>query len=214
MITRRLVAAVLLRCYPAEWRREYGGELGHILESHPPTARIVVDVALNGLRQRARSASPSTILGLVSMLLVLSQFAVASDGLGRYWPPAVRPSGFTFPTIRVTLLASELYVYVGIACGYWTELRWPGSASRASIAAMRMILIAGSPVIFAGLLIGAGLIDASVAAAAGRTFAPSPAAMILAPLAGTLPFWIWGGMGAWMRQLVCRRRASRQQKVT
>jgi hypothetical protein len=214
MNARRLVAALLLRCYPAEWRREYGDELGDILESHPPTARIVVDVAVSGLRQRVRSASPSTIVGLVSMVIVLSQFAVAPDGLGRYWPPAVRPSGITFPTVRVTLVASELYVYVGIACGYWTEHRWPGSVSRASLAAMKMSVIAGSPVMIAGLLMAVGLVDASVAGLAGRSFEPTPISMILAPLAGALPFWIWGMGGAWLRQFVCRRRASRQRKLS
>lgn len=214
MNARRLVAALLLRCYPPQWRREYGDELGHILESRPPTAGIVLDVVASGLRQRVRSASPSTILGLVSMLVVLSQFVVAPDGLGRHWPPAVRPSGITFPTIRVTLVASELFVYVGMACGYWTEYRWPGSASRGSIAAMRMSLIASSPLIVAGLLMAAGLVDASVAAVAGRNFTPSPISMILSPLAGTLPFWIWGRGGAWLRQFVCRRRTSRQQKLT
>jgi len=211
MTRRNLVVAVLLRCYPARWRREYGEELRHILESHPITTGIAFDVAGNGVRQRARAASPATILGLVSLVLVASQFVIAPSG---FWPAAVRPSGMTFPTLRITIVASELYVYVGIACGYWTEGRSPGSMSRAGLAAMRMALIACSPVMMAGLLIVAGLVDPSIAGLAGRTFVPSPAAMILSTLGALPPFWIWGSGGGWLRQWVNRRRESRQQKLT
>ena len=211
MTRRELAVALLVRCYPAPWRREYGEELRHLVESRPITAAIVVDVAVSGLRQRIRAASPATILGLVSMLLVSSQFVIEPWG---YWPAAVRPSGMTFPTLRITLVASELYVYVGIACGYWTESRSPGSMSRAGLAAMRMALIACSPVMMAGLLIVAGLVDPSIAGLAGRTFVPSPAAMILSTLGALPPFWIWGSGGGWLRQWVNRRRESRQQKLT
>jgi hypothetical protein len=214
MTARRVLAALLLHCYPARWRREYGDELRYILESHPLTAAIAVDVLTGGLRQRARSASPSTILGVISMMLVVSQFLVEPEGLGRYLPAAVRPSGITFPPLRLTLVASELYVYVGIGCGYWTESRSPGSLSRAGLAAMRMALIAGSPVMISGALILAGVVDPSVAGRAGRTFLPSPLAMLLSPLGALPPFWIWGVGGGWMRQWVNRRRESRQQKLT
>ena len=213
MTAHPVLAALLLRCYPARWRREYGDELRYILESHPLTAASAVDVIAGGLRQRARSASPSTILGVISMMLVVSQFLVEPEGLGRYVPAAVRPSGITFPPLRL-ILASELYVYVGLACGYWTESRSPGSLSRAGLATMRMALIAGSPVMMAGALMLAGLVDASVAERAGRTFLPSPLAMLLSPLGALPPFWIWGVGGGWMKQWVNRRRESRQQKHT
>jgi hypothetical protein len=79
---------------------------------------------------------------------------------------------------------------------------------------MRMALIGGSPVLLAGLLIAAGLIDPGVARVAGRGFEPSPVAMMLAPLAATLPFWIWGTGGAYLRHWVNRRREARLQKLT
>jgi hypothetical protein len=214
MNARPVFAALLLRLYPAGWRREYGEELRHILESQPMTAAIAVDVIASGLRLRVRSASPATILGLISMLLVASQLLLAPDGLGRYLPAAVRPSGMTFPTLRMTLLASEIYVYIGIACGYWTESRSPGSAARAGVAAMRMVLMGGSPVMLAGLLLAAGIADPALARVAGRGFEPSPLAMMLAPLAAAPPFWIWGVGGAWLKQWVNRRRESRLQKLT
>jgi hypothetical protein len=211
---RRLLAAVLLRCYPPRWRREYGDELRHILESRPATLAIVADVLASGLRQRARTASPSTILGVVSMLLVLSQFFVWPEAVGRYWPAAILPSGITFPTVRITLLSSELWVYVGIACGYWTEARWPSSPSRAGRAAMRMVLIGGSPVMMLGLLMATGLVAGSASGVAGRGFTPSPVALILAPIATMPIFWFWGHGGAWLKQWVNRRREARQQKLT
>jgi hypothetical protein len=214
MSARRVLERLLLPCYPAEWRREYGEELRHILASQSLTATNVVDVVASGLRQRVRFASPATILGVVSMLLVVSQFFVGPDGLGRYWPAAIRPSGMTFPTVRVTLLSSELWVYVGIACGYWTEARWPGAPFRAGRAAMRMVLIAGSPVMILGLLLAAGLVSERLAGVAGRGFAPSPVAMILAPVAAMPIFWIWGQGGGWLKQWVNRRREARQQKLT
>lgn len=210
MTRRDVVVAILLRCYPAAWRREYGDELRHILESRPITAAIVIDVAVSGLRQRVRSASPATILGSVSMLLVMSQFLVASQ----YWPAAVRPSGITFPTLRVTFLASELSVYIGIACGYWTERRWPGSLSRAGLASAKMAFLAGSPVMIAGMLLAMGFVDSDVALLVGRRFAPSSASMIFSPLAVAPQFWMWGVIGGWLKQRVDRVRASKRQKLT
>lgn len=214
MSTRRAIAAVLLRLYPAAWRREYGGELADILTSRPLTATIAIDVLGSALRQRVRTATPSAILGVISMLVVLSQFFVDQNGLGRYWPAAVRPSGMTFPTVRVTLLASELYVYVGIACGFWTASRFPGPASRGGLAAMRMIQIGGWPVVVAGVLIELGVFDASLAAVAGRGFTPTPLEMVLAPIAQMPLFWIWGWMGARLQQWSSRRRETSQPKIT
>jgi hypothetical protein len=211
MSARRFIAALLLRSFPTRWRREYGEELADIISARPLSARVVADVATSGLRQRARAASPSTILGVLSMLLVSSQFVVEPSG---WWPAAVRPSGMTFPTLRITLVSSELYVYVGIACGYWTEVRAPGAASRAGLAAMRMALIACSPVLVIGLLILAGLLDPDISGLAGRTFVPSSEAMILSALAALPPFWIWGTGGAWLRHWGNRRRESRQQRLT
>jgi hypothetical protein len=79
---------------------------------------------------------------------------------------------------------------------------------------MRMCLIGASPVIVAGLLIAVGFIDETFAGSLGRNFTPSALSLIVSPLAGTLPFWIWGSMGGWIRQAVIRRRASRRQTLT
>jgi hypothetical protein len=51
---QRCVAA-LLRVYPAEWRAEYGGELGHLLATRPISVRALVNVAISGIGERARS---------------------------------------------------------------------------------------------------------------------------------------------------------------
>lgn len=49
----RLIA-LLIRAYPAAWRREYGAELGDLLARCPLTITIAANVVWNGLRLRAR----------------------------------------------------------------------------------------------------------------------------------------------------------------
>ena len=196
MSPRRFLVALLLRAYPQEWRREYGDELADILTSRPLSVRIAADVLAGGLRQRARSPHPATILGVLSLLVVLSQFVLAPAS----WPAVVRPSGITFPTLRVSFLASEIYIYVALICGYWTERRFKCSLPRAGVAAMRMTLIAGSPVMLAGLLIALGVLDPSFAEWRAGGFVPSPIAMMLAPIAAAPQFYFWGIFGAWAKR--------------
>ena len=69
----RIIRA-LLRLYPAEWLREYGGELSDMLFARPLTATIVADVLRNGLWQRFRAAEISTIVGLGMALVMLNGF--------------------------------------------------------------------------------------------------------------------------------------------
>ena len=47
---------LLLRCYPAAWRRRYGAELLDLLSEDPLTPRVVLDVAASGLTLRFRAA--------------------------------------------------------------------------------------------------------------------------------------------------------------
>jgi hypothetical protein len=49
-------------------------------------------------------------------------------------------------------MASDFFALALIVCGGWTELRYPGRLSRAGMAALRMSLMAGLPVVVAGLL--------------------------------------------------------------
>ena len=210
----RHIAGLLVRCYPAAWRREYGAELNDILVSRRLTPRVIADVVWNGLRQRVRAATPSTILGMASMLAVLAGFVITPTSYLHDWTAVLRPTGITFPTVTVTFLASEFYVVLLVGCGCWTQLRRGGPLSRAALAAMRMTLIAGIPVMLAGLLIALGLADLSFlnpgATDATALIHPSALSMIAAPLARAGESWIWGLVGG----LLGRRLSRPNQRAT
>ena len=92
---RRLVAALLIRVYPASWRREYGDELRGLLEARPIGPAIVLDVIAGGARQRLRMTAPATILGVVSALLVTAGVVLTPTGYGQISTALIEPSGIT-----------------------------------------------------------------------------------------------------------------------
>ena len=104
-------------------------------------------------------------------------------------------------------MESEVYVALLMACGWWTARRHHYAAKRCGVAAMRMSLIAGAPVILAGVLLAANAIDVSFAGMGG--IRPLPIEVITAPLARLPKAWIWGAMGAWLQYQ--RVRAQTQQ---
>jgi len=91
---------LLLRCYPAEWRRRYGDELLDLLSEDPLTARVVVDVAATGLTLRLRAARAAlqgdtvmtirpawrhpTAFAVMGALLILPTFLFVSASLLSY----------------------------------------------------------------------------------------------------------------------------------
>jgi len=131
-VRRRLVAA-LLRIYPFEWRREYGSELADVLLDRPLGTCIVADVFWNGLRERARSLEPSTVLGFGMMLVVLAGLAwniFAPRPYAEGWTVLLEPSSKTLPTIDVRPLTSELYLLFLLSTGCWLHLRRGGEGFR------------------------------------------------------------------------------------
>ena len=192
-ITRDQVIAALVRLYPAAWRREYGDELIGVLAARPLTLRVVLDVAASAARERARAPEPATILGIASMLVVCAGFVLTPGRYGVNWPAVVRPTGITFPTVTVTVVASDVYAVLLIACGCWTRLRG-GAAARPGIAAMKTSLIAGLPVVAAGLLMTVGAIDVTFVPGA-QAIDPAPIVMTIAPLLRLPESWIWGSVG-------------------
>ena len=155
------IVAALLRLYPSNWRREYGPELRGILLARPLGAGVIGDVICNGLRQRVSAAEPFTILGLASALVILTGFALTGGSYARDWTVVLLPSSKTFPTVTITFLASEVYTLLLIACGGWTQVRHGGTAKQSGVAAMKMSLIAGAPVMFGALLLMFGLFSVS-----------------------------------------------------
>jgi hypothetical protein len=207
MTGKHLIASALVHLYPEPWRREYGIELRDLLLARPLTMRAAADAAWNGLRQRGRDLAPSTILGVASMLAVSSGVVLAGGSYTQNWTAVVRPSSMTFPTVTVTFMRSNLYGLLVMACGWWTHVRSGGTARRSGLAAMRMSLLAGAPVIAGGVLLGLGAIDITFVNAPGA-MSPNPLAMMVAPLARLPEAWMLGAIGGWLAHRTATRRRS------
>jgi hypothetical protein len=207
MNRKHLIASALLRLYPGRWRREYGAELLDVVLARPITMQAMADLAWNGLRQRGHDAAPSTILGVASMLVVSSGVVLAGGSYTQDWTAVVRPSSMTFPTITVTFLASDLYGFLLMACGGWTRVRSNATAHESGLAAMRMSLFAGAPVILGGALLALGAIDIRFVDPL-RDASPNPWAMMVAPLVRLPESWILGAVGGRLARWAVTRRRS------
>jgi hypothetical protein len=206
-MTKNWVVAALLRIYPAAWRREYGAELAGILLGRPLRPREMADVACNGVWQRTRAAEPSTILGLCSMLLMLTGLVVPGGSYSGAWRALLQPSWRILPTVNVTFMASEFYVLLLVACGSWTYLRRGGRVTRSGLAAMRMSVIAGIPIVLIAVLLMSGFLDlAFVDARGAATIRPSAFAILTAPLFRLPEAWIWGCIGGQLGKGIVRHR--------
>ena len=91
---------LLLRCYPAAWRRRYGAELLDLLSEDPLTPRVVLDVAASGLTLRFRAARAAlkgdtvvtirpawrhpTAFAVIGALLILPTFLFVAASLLAY----------------------------------------------------------------------------------------------------------------------------------
>jgi hypothetical protein len=212
MTNRHSIAVALLRIYPPAWRAEYGSELLEILQARPLTPLIVADVIWNGLKQRTRSLEPATILGLASLLVIVTGFALTPTAYGKAWMAMVRPSNMTFPTVTVTFMASDIYAILLVTCGAWTYFRTGAGPRDAGYAAIRMSLIAGAPVIIFAALAALGAVDLTRATSASgapilagtrpSAVTVSVLSLIVAPLTRLFESWLWGWLGAF---IACRQ---------
>jgi hypothetical protein len=215
MTIKEPFVSALLRIYPPHWRSEYGAELSDLLLTQPLSAIVVADVAWNGARQRARSLELSTVLGMAAMLVIVGGFVqniVAPlpyiDGLAT---SLLQPSMITLPTLVVAPLNSNLYILALVACGCGTYLRNRGVSSP-GVAAMKVTLIAGIPVMVAAFLMLTGVLATTVIGPAdtptafqqhGLTFtfystddsAPSPWSVLVSPLFRLPWSFLWGTIG-------------------
>jgi hypothetical protein len=213
-IKQRLIA-LLVRVYPSDWRREYGAEFADLLSAQPLDVAAAGDVLWNGLRQRLRSLELSTIFGLGAMLAVVTIFAwniVAPQPYGRGWTTVLEPSHMTFPTISIRPLKSDYYALFLILCGFAIHVRYGTKPARTGVAAMKISLMAGLPIIVAGVLMLLGVMHATVVGPNeipstfrdhGFAFTyynprldlPAPISVLLAPVARLGESWIWGTLG-------------------
>ena len=197
----------LLRLYPAAWRAEYGPELTGILLERPLSARVLADVVSNGLvatREGCRTVHDS------------------GTRLDVHLADRARPERRTLRRGRVDGAAAvlddiphrhrhvprdEFYVLLLAGCGYWTYRRHAGKPSRCGVAAMRMSLIAGIPVMVIALLMVFGVVDLMpLDAHAAARMRPSAWAILAAPLARVPEAWIWGSLGGLIGKYLARRR--------
>jgi hypothetical protein len=198
MTFRQRLARALVSLYPADWKREYGEELLDLLLARPLTWRSAGNALWNGARLRIRFAGPATTLGLASMLVVLAGFVVPPFRYSSTVTDVLRPSDMTFPTVVVTFMVSQVYIGLLMTCGWLTERRHPCQRNRAGLAAMRMSLLAGAPVLITGALLAAGAIGVTFAGMGG--IQPHPADIIAAPLARLPEAFLYGSMGAWIQR--------------
>ena len=100
MSGRDLRRRLLVRCYPAAWRRRYGDELLDLLAEDPLTPRVMLDVAATGLSLRGRAARRAlqgdtvmtfrpawrhpTAFAVVGALLILPTFLFVAASLLSY----------------------------------------------------------------------------------------------------------------------------------
>jgi hypothetical protein len=190
IIRRARVVSTLLRIYPAAWRAEYGAELQDLLVSRPLDATAVVNVIASALRQRARYAEPSTVLGLPVMFAIAAGLVwniVDPSALGGYFT-VLKPSLKTLPTVAITPLDGNIYPLLQIACGAWTCRRHRGAA-RPGRAAVHMTVIACLPIFIAGVLMAAGMLP---------TIALTPAGVLSAPVLALPLSAIYGVIGGWL----------------
>lgn len=202
-MTKEWIVAALLRVYPTAWRREYGEEVTGILLERPLNPRVIADVAWNAFWQRTRAAEPSTILGVAVILGVVTGFVLSGGTYGRAWVSFLQPSSRTFPPFEVTILGSEIYAYLLIACGCWTHLRHRGKVRESGIAALRMSVIASMPVMLIAVLMMAGLLELKFVGP--RLPPPSPLAILITPLVRLPGAWIYGALGGQLGKWIVRR---------
>jgi hypothetical protein len=232
MNIRLFVVKALLRVYPADWRSEYGPELADLLLVGRLDVRTVRNVLRNGLWQRIRRPDPSTLFGVVAMLVVATGFVwniAAPPSSGGGLPVLLQESSKTFPTVIVPPLdvdISELYVVCLVGFGCWTQLHHGGTLRRSGLAAVKIHFIAGIPVMLVGALMLVGVLGVVVSGpgALPSTFAKhglaysyyntqqhelSPFAVLVAPLFRLPGAWIWGVVGGQLARGITHVRHNR-----
>ena len=110
---KRRITRRLLRCYPAQWRVEYGEELEDLLDRHPLRLATIGNVLSSALRERARQpvARVALLIALVAVLFAKPLWHIVSTPAAE----VLRAQGFDPPTL-VALSPWEQFgvIYLGI----------------------------------------------------------------------------------------------------
>ncbi|WP_321475431.1 hypothetical protein [uncultured Paludibaculum sp.] len=139
-----------MQLYPAEWRTEYGEELGALLALRPITPAVLVDVARSAARERLKRDGVWIVCGVSLFIwtvlgICLNNTAPLShESYGRY---------------------KDLWIVLVLLAGCLTAVRRP--AASPSWAAAKAALLGLVPEIAALTLWAAGAVHPLVAKAAG-----------------------------------------------
>ena len=209
------IIAVLLRIYPAVWRKEYGAELRYILEARDLQSRTVVNVVWGGVRQRLRATEPWVLLGLPLMLLMTLLITLSIVA-----PPPYSPAqDFAHIPASVQFRIALVWASLTMGCGLWTVVRSGGTLPHAGLQTMKMGILRGIPVIFLATLMATGALGVIVIGPgdAPTTFAdhgfaitfpsaegiaPDPVVFFLTPIVGLIDCWIFGAIGGIFGRLI------------
>jgi Sec-independent protein secretion pathway component TatC len=109
---KRRITRWLLRCYPGQWRTEYGDELEDLLEQRPMRLATIGNVLSSALRERARQPVARVVLfSLVAVLFAEPLWHMVSAPAAE----VLRTQGFDPPNL-VALTPWEQFavIYLGI----------------------------------------------------------------------------------------------------
>lgn len=192
MSARPWIIAMLVRCYPAFWRREYGPELEDLLARRPLTVGTVLNVVWHGLVARGRYPTPAEEIGLI--LMALEALTLVFDARA-----AMHFSPHRLPAVEAIPVGTTLYFMALATCGYVTRRRYGGSASEAGLATIEVAALTGAPVMLLGLLMLVGALP--------LFGAPSASSVLTAPLFRLPEAWLWGAIGGSIaRKSIARTR--------
>jgi hypothetical protein len=201
-MTENKTIRILLRAYPADWRREYGDELAAVLEAAPITLSTIRDVLRNGIVQRIRGAEVWQTGGIA-----LAAWLILGTALN-----SIRP----FPAWAYNLFW-QLDLCIALIIGYLSASRDRKSYLAAAVSTGRAALIGISPELLLGRLWAAGLVHPTILQSDGTPIvighgitdlcmragvAVPPSHVLIAALVWTIQGAIAGALGASASQFV------------
>lgn len=196
------VIKLLLRAYPAVWRRSYGEELVALLEERPLTLTSVRDVFQNGLLQRSRHARAWQLGGIALAIWLIAGTSLNSIrvfpqwGYSLFWQINVctlLAIGYA-SVVRdhksrlASALATGKASVVGVAPELALAVLWLEGLVHPTISQMN-----GSP-----MVVGHGITDLCIRASVKTP----PTHLLLAPIVAGICGVIAGGAGAAAAQFV------------
>ena len=196
------VIKLLVRAYPAVWRRSYGEELVALLEERPLTLTIIRDVFQNGLLQRARHAGAWQLGGIALAMWLIAGTSLNSIRVFPQWGYA---------------LFWQMNVCALLAIGYASVVRDHKSRIASALAAGKASVVGVAPELALAVLWLTGLVHPTISQLNGSPMVVGhgitdlcirtdvtipPTHLFLVPIVSGICGVIAGGVGAAAAQIV------------